>query len=109
MIIASRTSGRVTSYNYKEEDFIFVINLMSLRGVFISVLSHSALLLLCSPYSSLGELPCVLFDIPDGHSTKQTVAQQQPMKTEQVRQTVTQQQPMKTEQLSTSEVGTTIV
>ena len=37
-----------------------------------------------SPYSSLGELPCVLFDIPDGHSSKQTVAQQQSMKVEQV-------------------------
>ena len=84
----------MTSYSYKEEDFIYVINLMSLPGAFVSLLSsHCALLLLCSPYSSLGELPCVLFDIPDGHSSKQTVAQQQ---------------PMKTEQLSTSEVGTIV-
>ena len=40
--------------------------------------------IMCSPYSSLWELPCILFDIPDGHSNKQTVAQQQPMKTEQL-------------------------
>lgn len=48
-------------------------------------------LAICSPYSSLGELPCVLFDIPDGHN-KQIVTQQQPKK------------PVKTEQLNTSEV-----
>ena len=37
-----------------------------------------------SPYSSLGELPCVLFDIPDGHSSKPSVAQEQPQKVEQL-------------------------
>lgn len=66
----------MTLSNYREEVFTFVINPMYHLGVSIDWLLwllHDAF----SPYSSLGELPCVLFDIPDGHSSKQPVAQQQ--------------------------------